>query len=245
MIPPVRDWAQTHQGMVRRHNEDACLARPDLGLWAVADGAGGHHAGDLASGMIIEALTRLPPGLPAGEFLAALRETVTETHAALRGEAAARGPGTIIASTLVMLVLRERHFACLWAGDSRAYLLRGGEFIQISRDHSLVQTLVDAGRLSAAEAERHPQANIITRAIGADSPEIELDKVIGETELGDRFLLCSDGLTKILPEEEIAALLASPDGVPPTELLIAAALARQANDNVTAVVVELGVPDSA
>ncbi len=109
---------------------------------------------------------------------------------------------------------------------------------QISRDHSLVQELVDSGNLAAEDAEHHPHANVITRAVGADSDVLELDKVIGQTEPGDRFLLCSDGLCKTLSEAEITSLLGAPDGVPPTELLIAAALAHRVNDNVTAVVVE-------
>jgi protein phosphatase/serine/threonine-protein phosphatase Stp1 len=144
----------------------------------------------------------------------------------------------MIASTFVALILRDTHFACLWAGDSRAYLLRHGQLSQISRDHSLVQELVDSGNLAAEDAEHHPHANVITRAIGADSDVLELDKVIGQIEPGDRFLLCSDGLCKTLSEAEITSLLGAPDGVPPTELLIAAALAHRVNDNVTAVVVE-------
>lgn len=236
MIPRATTWAQTHVGAVRKHNEDAYLCRPDLGLWVVADGAGGHQAGDLASGMIVAALDRLEPEPSAAGFLSRIRSVMNETHHALRREAAARGPQTVIASTVVILVLRDNHFACLWAGDSRAYLLRRGELTQITHDHSLVQALVDAGKLSAEAAERHPQANVITRAVGADSADLELDKVIGQFEPEDRFLLCSDGLSKTLPEAEIAALLASPEGVPPPELLIAATLARMGNDNVTAVV---------
>ncbi|MGC9271090.1 PP2C family protein-serine/threonine phosphatase [Acidiphilium sp.] len=236
MIPRVKTWAQTHVGMVRKHNEDAYLCRPDLGLWAVADGAGGHQSGALASGMIMAALDRLEGGLTAAELLPRVRAAVDETHRALLHEAALRGPGTVIASTVVVLILRDFHFACLWAGDSRAYLLREGSLTQITRDHSLVQDLVDEGRLSAVAAEHHPQANVITRAVGADQEGFELDKVIGDARPGDRFLLCSDGLSKIVPESEIAALLGSPEGVPPTELLVAAALARHGNDNLTAVV---------
>ncbi|MCW8307694.1 protein phosphatase 2C domain-containing protein [Acidiphilium sp. PA] len=240
MIPRVTTWAQTHVGTVRRHNEDSYLCRPDLGLWAVADGAGGHQSGELASGMIIAALDRLDSGLTAAELLPRVRAAMAETHEALLHEAALRGAGAVIASTVVVLVLRDRHFACLWAGDSRAYLLRRGELTQLTRDHSLVQDLVDEGRLSAAAAEHHPQANVITRALGAEGIPLDLDKVIGTIEPGDRFLLCSDGLSKTLPVSEIAALLGTPEGVPPTELLVAAALARQGSDNVTAVVVAIG-----
>ena len=234
-----RSWALTDVGAVRKHNEDNMLVRPDIGLWAVADGAGGHASGEVASGMIVDALSRLPTHLGAGELLSGIRVAITEVHAALREEAARRGGNVMIASTFVGLMIRDRHFACLWAGDSRAYLLRHGQLQQISRDHSLVQELVDAGTLRPEEAETHPHANVITRAVGADDDALELDKVIGQIQPGDRFLLCSDGLSKTLSEQEIHGLLGAPDGVPPTELLIAAALAHRVNDNVTAVVVEV------
>ena len=235
----IRSWAMTDAGAMRKHNEDNLLSLPDLGLWAVADGAGGHESGELASGMIVEALGRLPPQLSGTELLAQIRVTIEHVHASLRDEAARRGGEVMIASTLVALIIRDRHFACLWAGDSRVYLLRGGVLQQISRDHSLVQELVDAGNLAPEDAERHPHANVITRAVGSDCDRLELDKTIGQTEPGDRFLLCSDGLSKTLSNEEITSLLGAPDGVPPTELLIAAALAHRVKDNVTAVVVEV------
>lgn len=233
-----KSWAISHTGAVRKHNEDNMLSRPDLGLWVVADGAGGHDSGEVASGMIVAGLDRLPGQLTSSELLSNVRLTVSQVHQELRDEAARRGNGAMIASTFVALILRDRHFACLWAGDSRAYLLRAGVLQQISRDHSLVQELVDSGNLAAEDAERHPHANVITRAVGSDSDELELDKVIGQIEPGDRFLLCSDGLSKTLSEAEISSLLGAPDGVPPPELLIAAALAHHVNDNVTAVVIE-------
>jgi serine/threonine-protein phosphatase Stp1 len=235
----VRHWAQSDVGAVRKHNEDNMLSRPDLGLWVVADGAGGHESGEVASGMIVAELDRLPRHLSGAELLSQVRLVMNQVHAALRAQAASRGPHAMIASTFVALILRDRHFACLWAGDSRAYLLRAGILSQVSRDHSLVQELVDAGNLAAEDAEHHPHAHVITRAVGADSETLELDKIIGQAEPGDRFLLCSDGLSKTLSDGEIAGLLAAPDGVPPTELLIAAALAHRVNDNVTAVVVEV------
>ncbi len=234
----LRSWATTHPGMKRKHNEDAYVDRPDLGLWAVADGAGGHHAGEVASGMIRESLEAIPPGLSASELLAEVRTRIEETHEALRAEAQRRGPDIIIASTVVVMLARNDHFACLWAGDSRAYLLRDGALQQITRDHSLVQELVESGVIRPEEAEHHPRANVITRAVGADLDDFALDKVSGRIQIGDRFLLCSDGLCKTVPEHELASLLSDNAGVPPPETLIAAALALNASDNVTAVAVE-------
>lgn len=234
-----RSWATSHPGMKRKHNEDAYVDRSDLGVWAVADGAGGHHAGEVASGMIREALEAIPPGLSAPELLAEVRARVEATHAALRTEAQRRGPDVVIASTVVVMLARHQHFACLWAGDSRAYLLRDGVLQQITRDHSLVQELIEAGSIRPEEAEKHPRANVITRAVGADLDSFVLDKVSGRIQAGDRFLLCSDGLCKTVPEPELATLLGEATGVPPPQALIAAALALNASDNVTAVAVEV------
>ncbi|HVC60412.1 MAG TPA: protein phosphatase 2C domain-containing protein [Acetobacteraceae bacterium] len=234
----LRSWAMSHPGMKRKHNEDAYVDRPDLGVWAVADGAGGHHAGEVASGMIRESLEAIPPGLSASELLAEVRMRIEATHAALRTEAQRRGPDVIIASTVVVMLARNEHFACLWAGDSRAYLLRDGALRQITRDHSLVQELVESGAIRPEDAEHHPRANVITRAVGADLEEFVLDKVSGRIQAGDRFLLCSDGLCKTVPEGELAALLSDTAGVPPPQTLVAAALALNASDNVTAVAVE-------
>lgn len=234
-----RSFSVTHAGARRSHNEDNFVDRPDIGLWAVADGAGGHEAGEVASAMIHTALEAIPPHLGAGQLLAEARARLLTVHDTLLREAQERGPGVMMASTVAVLMVRDSFFALLWAGDSRIYLLRGETFSQLTRDHSLVQELVESGQLTADEAESHPQANIITRAIGAGEPDIVLDKVTGSVMPGDRFLLCSDGLSKTLSEAELAGLLAAPAGVSPSELLVKAALARQVSDNVTAVVVEV------
>jgi len=234
-----RSFSATHAGARRSHNEDNFVDRPDLGLWAVADGAGGHEAGEVASAMIRDALESVPPHLGAGQLLAEARARLLDAHAALLMEAAERGPGVTMASTVAVLLMRDSFFAALWAGDSRLYLLRDGTLSQLTRDHSLVQELVDSGQLSQAEADAHPQSNIITRAIGAGEEELMLDKITGSVVPGDRFLLCSDGLSKTLTEAELTGLLAVPDGQSPSKLLINAALARQVSDTVTAVVVEI------
>jgi protein phosphatase/serine/threonine-protein phosphatase Stp1 len=235
---PFHVWAETDAGAVRKHNEDSLVSRPDIGLWAVADGAGGHQSGEVASGMLAEALGSVPASLSPGELLADLRVRVAAVHDALREEAERRGGGAVIASTIVILIIRDDHFACLWAGDSRAYILRDGDIEQITRDHSLVQDLVDAGVISAGESETHPQANIITRAVGADAA-LELDKVSGKLAPGDRFLLCSDGLCKTLDAATLGVLALADGANGPARNLIEAALAQQVRDNVTAIVLEV------
>jgi serine/threonine protein phosphatase PrpC len=232
-----RTFGVTHPGAVRSKNQDAFVDLPELGVWAVADGAGGHESGELASGMVATALQSLPETQGPDDLVAEVRARLQQTNTAIISLAAKKGGGTIVATTVVVLVIRSKQFTCLWAGDSRAYLLRKGDLRRITRDHSVVQQLVDAGKLAASDAERHPDANIITRAIGA-SHATELDIVKGPLDDGDRFLLCSDGLSKALEDSTLAAILA--DGQPKivAAKLLEAALSRNAADNVTAVVVD-------
>jgi serine/threonine protein phosphatase PrpC len=232
--PLMVSWATSHPGARRRYNQDSFVDRADVGLWAVADGAGGHQGGELASGMLRAALEAIPAGLPAAELLGQVRRAVTVTHEALRGQAAEGGVPLAGASTIVALVVGGGHYACLWAGDSRGYLLRGGVLVPITHDHSLVQELVDAGVIAPEDADAHPQGNVITRAVGAEMDDFVLDLATARIEPGDRFLLCSDGLHKCVPEAEIAGLLTEAS---PAEALLAAALRLRASDNVTAVAV--------
>jgi protein phosphatase/serine/threonine-protein phosphatase Stp1 len=233
-----RSWAATHVGTVRTRNEDSFVNRPDIGVWAVADGAGGHQAGEVASGMVADGLSTVPGGLGAAQLLYEARSRIFRAHELLRAEAERRGADATLATTVVLLLARDDHYACLWAGDSRAYLLRRGRLIQITHDHSLVQELIDAGSISAEAATHHPRSNIITRAIGANGDPLDLDKVSDRLQPGDRFLLCSDGLSKIVPGQQLAYLLAT--AKTPAEHLVAAALQRRADDNVTAVAIEVG-----
>jgi serine/threonine-protein phosphatase Stp1 len=232
-----RSRAATHAGTARKLNEDAFVNRPDLGLWAVADGAGGHEAGDVASAEVARVLQSVDQGLSAGEMLVEVRARLEEAHARLLDVAARRGAGAIVATTVVVVLARDDHFACLWAGDSRAYLLRGEALTRITRDHSLVQELVDSGSISESEAAGHPKANIITRAVGAGDEILDLDKRTGQLLPGDRVLLCSDGLCKTLSEEQLADLLGD-DLETGAERLVAAALSAQVTDNVTVVTIE-------
>jgi serine/threonine protein phosphatase Stp1 len=232
-----RSWSGSHVGTVRTRNEDNCVNRPDLGLWAVADGAGGHQAGDVASQTVADALAEVPSGLGAAQALAEVRLRIGRAHEALTAEAMRRGGNAMLASTVVVLLARGEHYACLWAGDSRAYLLRAGRLVQVTHDHSLVQQLLDSGEITAEAAANHPWSNVITRAVGAGDDAFALDKVTDRLRAGDRFLLCSDGLFKTVPEAELALLLA--DAEAPVERLLAAALERHADDNVTAVTVDV------
>ena len=231
-----RSRAATHAGTANRLNEDAYVNRPDLGLWAVADGAGGHESGEVASAEVASLLQTIDAGLSAAEMLVEVRSRLEAAHARLHAEASRHGAGVMVATTVVVLLARDDHFACLWAGDSRAYLLRDRTLTRITRDHSLVQALVESGTISEAEAAHHPQANVITRAVGADSDLLELEKRTGQLLAGDRLLLCSDGLCKTLTEEQLAELLSGDDDTG-AERLVMAALTAQVTDNVTVVTI--------
>lgn len=225
----------THQGMVRKHNEDNLLLRPEAGLWMVADGVGGAQAGDWASAQIVEALQGMPVPAAAPEFLANAVARLEAANLRMVTRAAERGGG-MTASTVVLLLARGVHYTCLWAGDSRCYLLRDGVMTQITHDHSEVQELIDAGALSPEEAERYPRSNVITRALGV-APRVQLDRVAGRLQAGDRFLLCTDGLSRMVSDAEIAALLTESDIAAVPSSLIAAALSAGGHDNVTVMVV--------
>jgi serine/threonine protein phosphatase PrpC len=228
----------THVGAVRRHNEDAGLDRREIGLWAVADGMGGHAAGEVASQLIVDSLSAIEAPADPGGFLAEVRTRLSNANLKLIEEAARRGT-PVVGSTVVVLLAHGEFFACLWAGDSRLYRLRNGELRRLTRDHSQVWEMVEAGVLDEAAAEHHASANIITRAVGAQ-PDLVLDKVSDRLAADDLFLLCTDGLSKMVPDREIAELLRGAPLPLIPEALIAAALARGGRDNVTVVVVRIG-----
>ncbi|MFO1421670.1 MAG: protein phosphatase 2C domain-containing protein [Candidatus Competibacteraceae bacterium] len=231
---------RSHVGMVRAINEDACLVLPELGVWVVADGMGGHEAGDIASRMIVETLQQLPPPADWPDFLDSVREGLCEVNRRLREESAQRYQHRTIGSTVVVLLAHEDQCACLWVGDSRIYRLRNGQLQQLTRDHSHVQELVDQGLIAPEDAHRHPLANVITRAVGS-AEELRIDEVMHPLVAGDLFLLCSDGLNKTVSDEEIARLLVHSDQncQEAVKAFIHLALMRDASDNVTTVVVNI------
>ena len=227
----------THVGMVRKHNEDAFLERPDLGLWLVADGMGGHSSGDVASQLIVDTLGQLPTPASASDLMIDVRSRLAQVNGILRQTADERGPGTIIASTVVALLAFGQHFAAVWAGDSRLYLFRDQRLSQVTEDHSHVQEMVKMGLLSAEEAGRHPNANVVTRAVGAHD-ELELQVIQDRVRPGDIFLLCSDGLTRMMSDDEIENAISQASLQDCVEQLIQTALDRGAKDNVTAILIE-------
>lgn len=233
----IRFSARTHIGKVRKLNEDSIIAMPDQRIWAVSDGMGGHAAGDFASQCVTGEIATIPTGLGPAETLSELRSAIGRAHGLIVEEAARRG-GATIGATVVALVLSDGHFAALWAGDSRLYKLSGGRIEMLSHDHSFVAGLVENGELTWDEAELHPRSNEILRAVGVGN-EVNLDKLRGPIFPGDRFLICSDGLSKYATFEMLRRAL---DGTPIEHVaddLVDLALDGGGADNVSVIVVDV------
>jgi len=229
--------ARTHTGCKRKINEDAVLSRPDLGLWAVADGMGGHEAGEVASALVVDMLEKAPARLELSQRTDAARTALHTANRQLLAMAqSGGGEKRTIGSTVVLLAADAASFVCLWAGDSRAYLARGGVLEQLTHDHSLVQQLVDSGDIDPKSAAQHPNANIILRAVGAGQ-YLDIDGVEGSVCAGDGFLLASDGLTRLVDDSEMLTGLQAPDLEAAADRLMSLCLARKAPDNVTFVLV--------
>lgn len=213
------------------HNEDSYFADPQLGLWLVADGMGGHEAGEVASAIASETVSNaIKNGTGLVEAIEMAHKEVTE--AGVRGQGA-KGMG----STIVALLVKGHNFEVAWVGDSRAYLW-GNELRQISRDHSYVQKLLDSGAITEAEALNHPNRNIITQSLGADLSEVVVDNITGSFIQGQKILLCSDGLSDEVPDGEIAEILRQGgDNQSLSNELIKSALAHGGKDNVTTILI--------
>lgn len=225
--------AATHAGHRRPHNEDSHAEFEDIGLYIVADGMGGHEAGEVASRIVVEHVER---SVRAG---ASLADAVSSSHdAVLEASEAGEGrPG--MGSTVVAAQLDGDRFHVVWAGDSRVYQMAGG-LVRLTNDHSLVQEMVDRGALSATEARSHPERSLITRAVGMpDQETVAVDAVEGRLGPGESLLLCSDGLTEELEDDEIEEILASGQNLQEkANRLVEEALAAGGRDNVTVVLVE-------
>lgn len=229
--------ALTHVGNVRAVNEDAVLAKPDIGLWAVADGMGGHLVGDVASRKIIEALDALEQRAELSDYVDTVEDAVLDINQKMLDYAEVMFESGTMGSTLVVLLLKERVGVCLWVGDSRLYRFRNQQLQQLSRDHSQVEDMIEQGLLTRESAIDYPHKNVITRAVGVEN-NLYVDINLFTSQLGDSFLLCSDGLYNCVSDEEIQQALTLRDPATITAQLIDKALANGAPDNVSVIVVQ-------
>ena len=239
MMLYLEHFGTTHPGKVRQNNEDSLLVGEgrDRSLFAVADGIGGFEAGEVASRITIEVLREMEPG---DSFDDAVREANRRILASARRDEKQSGMGTTVVAVRFSGTQEEPTAEVAHVGDSRTYLLRDGELQPITEDHSLVAELVRSGDLTRAQAAEHPQKNLITRALGADE-EVQVDTTIVPVRRGDRFVLCSDGLSDMVPETALASLLEEYPGNPETTAtrLLDAALDAGGIDNITVVVVDV------
>jgi serine/threonine protein phosphatase PrpC len=227
----IASYSLSDVGCIRQLNEDRSFADPDSGVWVVADGMGGHDAGDVASETIVHGLTGLPRHVSAMALDEDFRDRIFRANSRIRQISEDRG-NVVIGSTLVALLAFGEAYRCLWSGDSRAYLLRGDTLTQITRDHTELQELLDRGMLSIEEAENYPRRNVITHAIGVND-YVYLDIADGKILQGDTFLLCSDGLTTHVSSQEIGEIMAGRRSKDICEQLVSLALQRGGTDNVT------------
>lgn len=235
--------ARSDVGLVRQGNEDSGYASPNL--LVVADGMGGHAAGELASATAVAALADIDDvELQSSDVLAALAGAVDETGEAIR-QVIARDPGlTGMGTTVTAIYWMGERIAIAHVGDTRAYLLRRGELTQLTHDHTFVQTLVDEGRITEEEAAVHPRRSIIMRALDGLNP-VEPDLSVRESRVGDRYLLCSDGMSGVMSAAEIGIVLSEGDPTGAVTRLVELALERGAPDNVTVVVADVvDAPDA-
>ncbi len=227
---------RSHTGLVRPHNEDSGFAGPTLQL--VADGVGGAAAGEVASATaayVTSALALASARAGRVDLLGLLARAVRLTHEQLRAGTAQDPTRAGMGTTLTALLTDGDRVALAHVGDSRAYLLRDGVLTQLTADHTYVQSLVDAGVLSRADARRHPRKNVVLRALDGEHP-VEPDLALVDVRLGDRLLVCSDGLTDLVGDPQIAACLELPEPGPAADALVDAALAAGGVDNVTCLV---------
>jgi len=234
MAPSWQSAAQSHRGNRRKTNEDSVLCRPDVALWVVADGMGGHMAGDVASQAITDALGRLPLEGQLSDDVDRVEDMLLSVNDELRLHARTQCQGGTVGSTVVTLLVRGEVGVVLWAGDSRLYRLRRGRLEQVTRDHNPVSDLLDSGMVTEADALA-ADTNIITRAVGGQA-NLTLDVAVFDVMCGDTLLLCSDGLYRELDNAALKDILAGDAVEDVARRLLDRALAGAARDNVSLVV---------
>lgn len=223
----------SHVGLRREHNEDTYYGDAEMGLWLVADGMGGHEFGEVASALARETVVReVKAGKPLSEAIRLADEEIIR-------QSRRRADSLPMGTTIVAVLVKDGRFEMGWVGDSRVYLWNG-QLIQVSQDHSYVQELIEQGAITPEQARTHPHRNVVTQALGVTDPaSLKVETISGEFKPGMQLLLCSDGLTEEVDDEQIARLLARKELTAQecVEQLILAALDGGGSDNVTVVLV--------
>jgi len=227
----------TNVGVVRKINEDAVFSKPDIHLWAVADGMGGHEAGNIASNLIVNMLDDIEIKNNLDIFVSTIEDKILDVNQRLLEYSEIMLEGRIIGSTVTILLIKGRVGVCMWAGDSRLYRYRNGRIEKLTVDHSQVAELLKQGEISVEEVVDHPDANVITRAVGT-CENLYIDIDVFDAGVGDTFMLCTDGLYNAVDEESIINCLQEDDVEIATNNLIEMSLNNGASDNVSVVLVK-------
>nr|WP_324259346.1 protein phosphatase 2C domain-containing protein [Cellvibrio fontiphilus] len=237
---PLDYSAASHPGLTRSNNEDCFLSKPEQGLWLVADGMGGHEAGEVASAIVRDTIEQNTRNNPQLSLLDAIQQAHLSIIRSARQGVGAPGMG----STVVALKSHKDRYQIAWVGDSRAYLWtpnrEGGRLEQLSTDHSYVQMLVESGAIKAEDADFHPEKNIITQCLGMQElPLVKVDHLENQWQENQWVLLCSDGLTDEVNDKTIAQILCdSTDCLAAVDQLMHAALTNGGRDNITLQIIE-------
>ena len=231
----LRYSARSDRGLVRQNNQDSVYAGPRL--LALADGMGGHAAGEVASKLVIQALLPLDDDMPSDDLLGELRDATAEGNAAITNLVAEQPDLEGMGTTLTAILFAGNRLGLVHVGDSRAYLMREGQLNQITKDDTFVQSLIDEGRISPEEAHTHPQRSLLLRALTGH--ELEPSLAVREARAGDRYLLCSDGLSSVVSEETLAETLRTPDPKVTADRMIELALRGGGPDNITCIVADV------
>ncbi len=234
-----RSASVTNAGKKRKENQDACLDLPEIGLWVVADGMGGHEAGEVASAAIIEHCQQTSEPGDLNSFISEVQNRLLQVNRSIRQMASQRYNNATIGSTVVVLLAYGKQCACLWVGDSRIYRLRNAKLEQMTRDHSMVEQYIEQGIMTVEEASHSNIGNVLTRAVGGED-EMQIDLKVDEIQADDIFLLCSDGLYREVSEADMTQLMSRGDDCASmTKNLLESALNNGARDNVTVSVVQI------
>ncbi len=238
MVDAAFDWqvaSTTHAGKIRNINEDSLMVNDSIPLWAVADGMGGHEAGDLASKMVVDSLDSIAACEHLSDFVDHIEDALLQVNSEILDLSAIKYHGKTMGSTVVLMTVSGVVGICMWAGDSRLYRLREDQLAQISRDHSQVEEMIARGMISRDDADSHPSSNVITRAVGAGD-ELYIDVAAFNIQEGDTYLLCSDGLYNEVADEDIMTCLNMKYVGQSTTTLLNYALSNGARDNISIVV---------
>lgn len=232
-------YSKTHEGKVRALNEDALFCNDEKAVWVVADGMGGHEAGDYASQLLVTLIEQRLNIVDSQDLtVTVLKTIILEANETIKEYSVNQLNDELVGTTVAMLFIESGRYHCLWVGDSRIYLYRDKQLTQKTRDHSQVMDMVEQGLISIENAEVHPKANIITRAVGVGY-ELDIDEVSDIICDGDKFILCTDGLTKELNYVQMSDCLRAEKVKDSVLVLMHSALVKQASDNITCVMVQV------